>query len=547
MRHGLILILLLTACFAQPAWSQLILPDEQQIEVQGNTFDTEERNQSTTPIGSQLAPFGSSLFKSGGFPVSQSADLSSPIAVGNAVSIELTGAVETSLQTAVDPQGNVFIPELGPIQVAGVQGGALNQHIKTQVNEVYGENVDSYATILDSSSIGVFVTGYVDTPGRFPGTPGDSVIDYLARAGGILPASGSYRNVAILRNGQRLYTTDLYSFLLHGSLRKHLFVSGDTILVGAQRPLVAATGAIRNSYAFEFGGSSMSGGELNKLARPLPNVSHVLLEGSRNGQPYSAYVDMKDFETTALQDQDIVTYYADRPRDTIQVALEGTYKGESLFIVDPKTTLVQLLDYVPVEPELSAYKSVSLKRLGVAEQQKALLDASLNRLEQTLLTARSLTDGEASIRTAEAALLMQYIERARQATPEGIVVLAEEDGTLADVRLEDGDIVMIPSRTTLVNISGEVRIPQTMPFYRGKTYRDYVEEAGGYTDRADEDFFIVLRLSGAVELQDSASNTDLEPGDVLVVPPEVKPHYIQLFLGLLDVVARASVLTAVIQ
>ncbi|MEQ8654217.1 MAG: SLBB domain-containing protein [Kiloniellales bacterium] len=553
MRLGILSNLPFALLFASslmvwPAAAQVVLPDEVQIDENVGTFDTEERDQRTVPVGNQLAPFGSSLFDHDGFPVAQSADLASPIMVGDGVSIQLTGAVQTNLQTVVDPQGNVFIPELGPIQVAGVQAGGLNEHIQTQVREVYGENVDSYATVLEFSSIGVFVTGYVETPGRFAGTPTDSVIDFLARAGGILPASGSYRNVGILRNGQRLYTTDLYSFLLRGSLRNHIFQAGDTILVGGQRPLVAARGAIRNSYAFEFGGSGMRGGELNKLARPLPNVSHVLLEGTRKGEPYSAYIDMEDFETTQLEDQDNITYFADRPRDTIQVSLEGTYLGDSRYIVAPTTTLQQLLSYVPIEPELSAYESVLLKRPSVARQQKALLDASLDRLEQTLLTARSVTESEAQIRTDEAVLLGHYIERARTAQPEGIVVIVESDGTVNDLRLEDGDVILIPSRSSLVNISGEVKIPQTLAYEEGRTFKDYVRDAGGYTDRADEDLFIVRRLSGDIDLLENADNsTSLQPGDVLVVPPEVTTRYVQIFIELLDIFARASVIAAVVK
>ncbi|MEO1191085.1 MAG: polysaccharide biosynthesis/export family protein [Pseudomonadota bacterium] len=538
-------LLLVLAVAAAPAAAQVLLPDEQQLTDEGNTFGNEDRRQSSVPIGDQLPPFGSGLFSHGGFPVQQSVDLASPIMVGDGVSVRLSGAVETDLQTIVDPQGNIFIPELGPVQVAGVQAGALDGFIKERVREVYGENVDSYATVLDFSSIGVFVTGYVETPGRFAGAPTDSVIDYLARAGGIVPASGSYRSVAILRNGRRLYTTDLYSFLLDGSLRRHVFVAGDTILVGAQRPLVAATGAVRNSFSFEFGSRGMTGGDLNKLARPLPNVSNVLVEGTRNGQPYNAYVNMAEFEGKALSDQDRVTYIADRARETLQVNLEGTFLGESTYIVSPTTTLVQLLDHVPVKPELSAIESVSLKRRGVAVQQKALLNATLDRLEQTIFTAEFLTEKEANARGIEAQLIAQFIERARQAQPEGLVVVAKEPGQLTNLRLEDGDTILIPSRTELVNISGEVRIPQTVPAVPGRTFREYVEESGGYTERADEDLFIVRRLSGAVELVESSSSTDLAPGDVLIVPPEVSPRYLQIFLDLFDIVARLGLFAAI--
>jgi protein involved in polysaccharide export with SLBB domain len=114
--------------------------------------------------------------------------------------------------------------------------------------------VQVYAVLLSTQRIGVFVTGAVRTPGRFGGSAADSVIDFLVRAGGVDASRGSYRDISVLRGGRSVGQVDLYRFLLEGRLPALRLQEGDTLLVGRQRALVGADGAVRNNYLFEVPG-----------------------------------------------------------------------------------------------------------------------------------------------------------------------------------------------------------------------------------------------------------------------------------------------------
>ena len=72
--------------------------------------------------------------------------------------------------------------------------------------------------MLKANITAMFVTGNVVKPGRYAGGPDDGIMFYLDRAGGILPAQGSYRRVEVKRDGRVVAAVDLYGFISSGSL-----------------------------------------------------------------------------------------------------------------------------------------------------------------------------------------------------------------------------------------------------------------------------------------------------------------------------------------
>jgi protein involved in polysaccharide export with SLBB domain len=472
------------------------------------------------PFIDSLPPFGASLFESPGMAGGQGPHPDYQIDVGDQILVSTWGQIEQEITTAVDPQGNIFLPGIGPVSVRGVSSGSLSQHVEQQVRSVYRENVGVYATLASARAIGVFVTGYVDRPGRFPGAPSESVIDFLAKAGGVDPNRGSYRDISILRNDRVIARADLYNFLLAGRLPRINFQEGDTILVGQQRSMVAAEGDVRNNYRFEFPvDGPLTGAELIRLARPLPKATHARIIGSRSGEPEADYIPLAKLETQELRDQDRVTFGADEASDTIMISVSGAHLGPSTMVASRNASLLQLMDYIEVDPQLAAVHAVHLRRESVARQQKASLEAALDRLERSLVSSTIDLQGEATIRRTEAEMVMGYIERARQVQPDGTVVVVDSKGRFVDLRLEDGDEIIIPPQRGVVLVSGEVTAPQAMAYEEGKTARFYLDRSGGLTDRGDSGRVILRRLNGQVELV--SPSTIVRPGDEVIAPPRV--------------------------
>ncbi|TOI04169.1 sugar transporter, partial [Vibrio parahaemolyticus] len=77
------------------------------------------------------------------------------------------------------------------------------------------------------------------------------------------------------------------------------------------------------------------------------------------------------------------------------------------------------------------------------------------------------------IRAQEAQMVMQFVDRARKVQPLGKVVVSDS-GKVANILLEQGDKVVIPIKTDLISISGEVLMPQAVVFNSNATIQDYV-------------------------------------------------------------------------
>ncbi len=187
-------------------------------------------------FGSQIfsGRFGSEAF-SGFNPAYQ-------IAVGDRISVRMWGAFNYDAVQTVDAQGNLFIPNVGPIRVLGVRNADLNQQVASQVKRTFRDNVGVYATLEGAQPVKVYVTGFVKAPGLYGGLSSDSVLYYLDRAGGIDPDRGSYLEVDVLRGGQPRAKVNLYRFLLAGQIEPLQLQDGDTIVVAPRKHTAAAAG-----------------------------------------------------------------------------------------------------------------------------------------------------------------------------------------------------------------------------------------------------------------------------------------------------------------
>jgi protein involved in polysaccharide export with SLBB domain len=94
-------------------------------------------------------------------------------------------------------------------------------------------------------------------------------------------------------------------------------------------------------------------------------------------------------------------------------------------------------------------------------------------------------------------------------------------GSTQDVELVDGDCLVIPRFNHTVRISGDVNAPNTVAYNEGKDYKYYIEQAGGYGDRAKKRRAYIVYQNGTIA---KASKGKIEPGCEVVVPSKSKQH-----------------------
>lgn len=481
--------------------------------------------------------FGSQLFK-GAFATSAGSTFNSSYKInpGDNINLRFWGAYQFAGSQTVDPQGNIFIPNIGPVKVSGVSNGQLQSLIESQVRRVYVANVGVYASLEQAQPVKVLVTGFVNQPGNYGGLANDTALAYLDRAGGVDPERGSYVNIQIMRNGKLLQNLDLYEFLVQGKIRPFSFRDGDVIVVGARTHTFNISGEVYNAYDFEFDRPEVTVAQALSVAKLKPGATNVSIMRRQGTEYRSEYYSLAQAQNVYIQDGDVLTVTADRYAGTIQVRVEGAHNGAHAIVLPYGAKLSDVLTQLNPN-SLAEVEALQLFRPSVAKRQKEMLDISLNKLEEATFNARSSTQEEANLRVKDAELVKQFLAKARQVKPTGQVVLNPD--TFADLILEQGDILRIPERTSVVMVHGEVAFPNGVEFQKNQTAKDYIEKVGGFSQKSNKSKVIVISQNGKAELVRKGQK--IQQGDEILVLPKAQTKSVELTRGITQILYQLAV------
>ena len=474
------------------------------------------------------------------------------VAVGDKIQIRLWGAFDFDAVLTVDPKGNIFLPNAGPVHLLGVRNQDLQHLVEAAVGKVFRANVSSYASLAAAQPVRVFVSGFVNRPGLYSGTSMDSLLHYLDQAGGIDPERGSFLKVQVKRGQQVRSTTDLYEFLLNGTLPLIQLADGDVIFVAPRQNTVKVAGLAANAKRFEFSGSTRTVADLVKVVKPKASATHVRVIRNTGSIKNVEYVPLSNAASVTLQNGDELDFTADKKLGTITVRVEGEHQSAQEYVLPYGARMTDLLQQIQYS-ERSDKDSLQLFRLSVKERQKQMLQASLKSLETAALTARSGTSDEARLRKEEAELLLQWVDRAKKIEPTGQVVIAQADAR-GDLLLENGDILRVPTKDGLVLVSGEVLFPNAVAFDSTLSLDDYVRRAGGYTQNAETARLVVARRDGsfAEAVGDTGffslgnGNVAIRAGDEILVLPKIDVKSRQIWKDMTQIIYQIAVSAKVI-
>ncbi len=100
--------------------------------------------------------------------------------------------------------------------------------------------------------------------------------------------------------------------------------------------------------------------------------------------------------------------------------------------------------------------------------------------------------------------------------------ILKEPGKRYDLLLEDGDVIKVPKQLQTVRVSGEVLNPNNIVFRTGKSFKAYVNGAGGFTANALKGRAYVKYANGSVEGARSFlffnNYPRIKPGAEILVP-----------------------------
>lgn len=185
---------------------------------------------------------------------------------------------------------------------------------------------------------------------------------------------------------------------------------------------------------------------------------------------------------------------------TVQIEGEVLYPG-SYTITKKNERISDLIKRAGGFTPFAYIEGASLKRAG--RPSKKMAETERERSEKTLkqqdeyermLALRYLQNDANSINQL-------HISRNLNNDFVGINLerIIQKPGTRGDLILEDGDIIRVPKELQTVKVSGEVLAPSTAIYAPNKGFKQYINQAGGFSQRALRKNAYIIYANGSVK------------------------------------------------
>lgn len=248
------------------------------------------------------------------------------IGPGDEILIRAWGQIDLDGKLLVDRGGEVFLPKVGTLAVAGLQYRQLPEFFRAAIGRVF-RNFDLTVSLGQLRSIQVFVVGQAKRPGSYTVSSLCTLVNALFASGGPSP-SGSLRRIQLKRGNRVVTEFDFYDLLLRGDKSKDArLLPGDVIYIPPATPSVAIAGSVNVPAIYELGDGAtladaieMGGGLTASADGQKAVVERIENRSARRVEEFSLDAAGRQ---RALRDGDVVRIFPLSPRFENAVTLRG--------------------------------------------------------------------------------------------------------------------------------------------------------------------------------------------------------------------------------
>ena len=393
--------------------------------------------------------FGRDIFNNKNLSFEPQMNIATPqnyvLGPGDQLIVDIYGASQESLTLTISPDGDVTIPDFGPVHVSGLSVASAQKRIRSKLGS-YFESSDIKATLGQTRTIMVNVMGEVKAPGTYTLSAFATVFHALYMAGGISDL-GTLRNIKVFRQGRQISVVDIYEFILNGRLAGNVRLQdNDVIQVGTYDCIVDITGRVKRPMAYEMRHSESLATLLKYSGGFTGDAYKKLLRVLRKSEEMKSVYNVEEFDLASFKVED----------------------GDS----------------VMVDSIINRYKNM-------VEVKGAVFRPGMYQLGDKVTSVRSLIEMASGL-TEEAMTSRAVMRRMKPNRTQEVISVDIEaimNGTAADVPLQNEDVLFIPTLAAHQNlrtltIDGEVIFPGTYEYAENMTIEDLILQAGGLTDAA---------------------------------------------------------------
>lgn len=437
-------------------------------------------------LGHALPVFGADIFASANESLTGVVPAAADYVVGpgDEINIKGWGSVDIDYRATVAADGNLYLPKVGTIFVAGTRFSDLQASIATSVRKMY-RNFELNVSLGQMRAVEVMVVGQAGAPGTYQLSPYATVLTALSAAGGPT-AKGSMRTVMVKRGGRTVATLDLYDVVLMGDRSKDVRLQpGDVVVVPAAGPQVALDGAVTAPAIYEIRkGESLrdlvqfAGGFSVSAKTDTLRIERV--SGKNFNREVTEFKSPDHLEKFALADGDIVRV----PRIVQEYSNAVTLRGavaeparmpltEGMHVSDVLTSRDML-----IEP---GYWRNHNRSMSEKVDNEARLAGGLKRSFEEINWDYAVIE-RLNRKTLETQLVPFNLGKALEKDPSNDLAL--QAGDTITVFSKQDVRVPVGKQTRFVRIEGEVLSPGVYLATPDDTLQTMVQKAGGFTPQA---------------------------------------------------------------
>ncbi len=259
----------------------------------------------------------------------------------------------------------------------------------------------------------------------------------------------------------------------------------------------------------------------------------------------------QDDQNIPLRENDYLFIRAVPEWDLYQTAqITGQVRFPGTFTIVKGERLSSLIERAGGYTDKAYLRGAVFVREQVRQLQQKGIEEMASRMQRELLAESSvqlstaLSSEEVQARKIEVESKKMFIQTLRElkATGRMTVRLAHLrllKGSDYDIELQEGDSLVIPTKSSVVNVMGSVMSLSSHVYREKCSYKDYIVLSGGYTRYADKGSVYVLKVDGSarklsrglLNWNDPKSKweiagfgeaiPEIEPGDTIIVPEKL--------------------------
>jgi protein involved in polysaccharide export with SLBB domain len=499
--------------------------------------ETEFEQMVADSVGRPLPLFGQSLFVQAPSTFSPVDFMQVPsdyiIGPGDELQIRIWGQVEASLRVTVDRSGQIYIPQVGQISVAGLHYGDLEQHLKTEISKIF-KNFNVTANIGRLRSIQVVVVGNARYPGTYTISSLSTLVNAIFASGGPTP-QGSLRHILVRRDGATITDFDFYDLLIKGDKSKDVrLLPGDVLYIPHVGPLVAIAGSVNSPAIYEAKENSTLE-DLVEVAGGLSTVadtSKITIDRFVNHEARKTLEFPYDQEsrTLPLQDGDIVRVFSIVPRFEETVTLRGEVSNPGRYPWKPGMRVSDLIPDAQALLSRRYWRNRAAIVNGRATEYPVRTTSPQNNRSTAnqQSSSNSASDGNSAAGAASTNVPDSSNSNLPENVPEGTGSSNLGDALYAQ---NQQNSTSDSSKTSDHPSGNAIPSPTSGSNANPNTVKDVADDVRRYAPEINWDYAIIQRVNPldltskliwmsprkAILEHDPASNLELQPGDIVTV------------------------------